>query len=93
MLLVLSGGADTIAAPATHQQPMFEKANVPVVWANLAGQGHAAPAQGDSGQYRPAVIAWFRYQLMGDPAAARVFTGANCGLCTAAGWTVQKRGV
>ena len=61
--------------------------------ANLAGQGHAAPAQGDSGQYRPAVIAWFRYQLMGDPAAARVFTGANCGLCTAAGWTVQKRGV
>lgn len=92
-MLVLSGGADTVAAPAVHQAPMFAGANTPVVWATLAGASHSVPAQTDSSQYRPAVIAWFRYQLMGDAAAGRVFSGASCGLCTANGWTVQKRGL
>jgi predicted dienelactone hydrolase len=92
-MLVLSGGADTTAAPDTHQKPVFEGANVPVVWATLAGANHGVPATGDSSQYRPAVIAWFRYTLMGDQTAGRAFTGAGCGLCSAAGWTVQKKGL
>lgn len=92
-MLLMSGGADTIAPPATMHQPVYDALTSPVFWGNLAGQAHGVPAATDSGQYRPLVIAWFRYQLMGDTRAAAVFTGAACGLCSAQGWTVQKKGL
>ena len=81
----------TIARPEPNQKPVFDETNVPVVWATLAGASHFVPMQVDSGSYRPALIAWFRYQLMDDRAAAALFTGAACGLCTAPDWTIQRK--
>ena len=91
-MFLLSGGADTLAPPARNQQPVFDSANVPVVWATLAGASHLVPLQPDSGPYRPVIVAWFRYQLMDDASAGRLFTGPMCGLCNVADWTVQRRG-
>ena len=91
-MFMLSGGNDTIAVPARNQHPVFDTANVPIFWATLVGASHLVPMQPDSGPYRPVMIAWFRYQLMGDAAAGRLFVGPMCGLCTASDWTVQRKG-
>jgi len=92
-ILMLSGGADTVAAPTPHQERIYENAPHGVVWATLAGATHNAPAIGDSSQYRPVLTAWMLAQLKNDARASAVFRGSNCGLCTASGWTVKKRGV
>lgn len=92
-MLLLSGQADSVADPATHQQPIFEKANVPVFWSTLAAAGHSAPSTGTNGPYRPATTAWFLWQLAGDEKAGEMFKGATCGYCATPAWTVQKKGV
>ena len=92
-MLLLSGGADNIADPVTHQQPVFEKANVPVIWATLLPAGHNAPAVQDSGPYRPAITAFFLWQLAGDETAGAMFKGEACGYCGTRMWAIEKRGV
>jgi predicted dienelactone hydrolase len=88
-MFLLSGANDTIATPATHQQPVFNGANVPVVWGTLAGADHFEPP-GDAGDMRFAVTAWFRAQLMDDASAALLFP-PTCNLCRTAGWTVRLK--
>jgi hypothetical protein len=40
-----------------------------------------------------AMIAWFRYHLMGDEAYRSWFYGADCTLCKHANWSVQRKGM
>jgi hypothetical protein len=91
-MLLLSGGVDAIADPVRNQQPVFDQVNVPVFWATLEGAGHMVPARGDSGPFRPATTAWFRYHLMGDRAAGAWFEGQNCGLCVSSDWSIARDG-
>ena len=91
-MFLMSGGADTIAPAPVHQQPVYDGATVPVFWGTLANSSHLVPAQTDSGEFRPVLIAWMRYQLLGDRAAAALFTGPSCGLCSVPEWTVQRKG-
>jgi predicted dienelactone hydrolase len=86
-MFLVSGSADTIAVPGTHQQPVFSGANVSVAWGTLAGATHFE-TPGDAGGFRGPVTAWFRAKLMDDASAAQVFP-ATCTLCTTAGWTVR----
>jgi hypothetical protein len=86
-MFLLSGGNDTLAVPSRHQQPVFNGANVPVVWGTLAGASHNS-ATGNAGGLRGPVTAWFRANLMDDASAARLFP-PTCTLCTTQGWTVQ----
>ena len=79
--------------PIRNHKPVFETANVPVVWATLLAAGHNAQVVQDSGPYRPAITAWFLWQLQGDEKAAAMFRGPQCGYCTSDAWVVQKRGV
>jgi hypothetical protein len=92
-MLLLSGTADTIAAPATHQQPVFDTTNVPVFWANLTGGDHVAVSLNGLMTYREVMLAWYRVQLMDDGAFRSMFYGANCGLCANTQWTVKRRGI
>jgi hypothetical protein len=92
-MLLLSGGVDTVADPERNHRPVFEKANVPIVWANMLLAGHGTPSNGDSGPYRAATTAWFLWRLAGDERAGEMFKGAGCGYCTDRGWSVAKRGV
>lgn len=90
-MLLLSGGADTLAPPDQSQKPLFDGANTPVVWLTERNAGHLAPMR-DGGPYRAALTAWFLYQLNGDQAAGAMFKGDRCGYCAAPGWTVQRKG-
>lgn len=42
-------------------------------------------------QMNTAVIAWLRWQMLGDPAMAPVFEGDSCTLCTDSRWEIQKK--
>lgn len=92
-MLLLSGTADTIAAPAQNQQPVFDKTNVPVLWANLVGGNHVTVALNGLATYRNVMLAWFRLQLMGDQSYRSMFYGPSCVLCTDSAWIVQSRGM
>lgn len=92
-MLLLSGTADTIAPPATNQQPVFDKTNVPVFWANLVGGDHVAVSLNGLTTYREAMLAWYRLQLMGDETFRSKFYGASCGLCVDTAWQIQRKGI
>lgn len=42
-------------------------------------------------RFNSAVIAWMRWQLMGDDSMAGVFEGDDCTLCMDSNWAVQKK--
>jgi hypothetical protein len=87
-MFMLSGSADTVAVPASNQQPIFQQAPVPIVWATHTGSTHFEVLD-TGGAYAGPLTAWFRYKLMGDATAGQVFEKPACTLCTAAGWSVQ----
>jgi hypothetical protein len=87
-IFMISGSADTVATPNNNQQPIFDMAPVPIFWATHAGSSHLE-VLGGGGAYAGPLTAWFRYKLMGDPAAKDWFEKPPCTLCSATGWTVQ----
>ncbi|WP_216825085.1 hypothetical protein [Agarilytica rhodophyticola] len=91
-MLLLSGSSDFIAAPRSNQEPVFNRANVPVFWATLNGAGHSEPS-GDFGDFRGITTAWFLYLLKGDSSLANLFEGNNCAFCTADGWDIQQKDI
>jgi hypothetical protein len=90
-ILMLSGGADTIAVPAPNQQPVFDSANTPIFWATLSGASHLVPMRG-GGVYPGIITAWFLYQLKGDAKAGAMFQGPTCGYCASSDWAIQRKG-
>lgn len=90
-MLVLSGSVDAIAPPGANQQPLFEAAKTPVVWATLNGAGHLVPMFA-GGVYPGIITAWFRWQLMGDAKAGAAFLGERCGYCVSTDWIVRRKG-
>jgi hypothetical protein len=87
-MFMLSGGSDLVAVPADNQQPIFETAPVPIVWAARSGAGHLE-VLGNGGNYRAPLTAWFRYRLMADESAAAWFEKDSCELCDAFRWNVE----
>jgi|SRR5579859_5023737 len=92
-MLLMSGGADTIAPPAANQQPVFEASNVPTFWGTLAGADHVTFALGGEKGYLAPSTAWLRLHLMCDESARPMFYGSSCTLCADPSWTVQKKAI
>ena len=92
-MLLMSGGADTIAPPAQNQLPVFQQATVPVFWGTLAGADHVTFALGGEPGYLAPSTAWLRLFLMCDDSARPMFYGSACTLCTDSKWTVQTKGL
>jgi hypothetical protein len=90
-MLLLSGTADTIAVPATNQQPVFDRTNVPVCWAHLVGGDHVAVSLNGLATYRETMLAWYRLQLMGDESYRPTFYGPSCEICGDSAWQVQRK--
>jgi predicted dienelactone hydrolase len=86
-MFLVSGSADTIAVPQTHQRPIFNGVPVFVVWGTLQGATHFETV-GDAGDFRGPLTAWFRWQLMDDGAAQAVFD-EPCTLCNDPAWDLQ----
>jgi hypothetical protein len=65
--------------------------HVPVVVANLP-VGHGGTFMEPNGGAAASVaVSWLDWQLRGDAAAGRRFSGDACGLCREPGWTVQSK--
>lgn len=90
-MLLLAGGADNITEADVHHRPVFEQANVPIVWATLIAGSHNTPVVRDGGPYGAVTTAWFRWQLLGDAEASMVFIGPHCDLCEGPSWQTEFR--
>ena len=71
----------------------FAKINhVPVAVANLLGAGHGGSYfKPNGGPAASVAVSWLQWQLRGDAQAAKRFTGKDCGLCTDAQWSFEKK--
>jgi dienelactone hydrolase len=68
-------------------------ANAPALRAWHKGTGHSSHyREVHGGLFGPVVVQWLDWQLKRRKAAASTFTGHDCSLCKAAGWTVQTKG-
>ncbi len=92
-MLLLSGTADTIAAPAQHQQPVFDATNVPVFWANLIDGNHVTEGINGIAGYKVIVLEWFALHLMKDEAQRPRFYGSSCKYCGDSKWIVQRKNI
>ncbi len=90
-LLYLNGGKSDIAHDNAADD--FAKINsVPVVMANRdVGHYPATFLDPRGGAWGQAASAWLKWQLKGDQTAAKMFTGADCGLCSDPKWTIEKK--
>lgn len=84
------GGPSDIAYPNAVDD--FGRINhVPAVLANLP-VGHGGTfALANGGEWAKVGAAWLDWQLKRDKRAGRWFVGQRCGLCTAPGWTIERK--
>lgn len=68
--------------------------NIPTLWAFRQGIGHGGMFwTSGNDEYARVAGAWLRWRLLNQSQAARLFTGPACTLCTAPGWSVQRKGI
>ena len=67
---------------------------VPAFHAYKDGVGHGGTySQPDGGEFGKIAVAMLQWQLKGDQNAAKMFVGANCGLCQDPKWHVSDKGL
>ena len=70
----------------------FQRINhVPAVAVNYPVGHGGTYAQPHGGEFSIVALAWLKWQLKGDKAAANMFLGNPCGLQKRAGWTIEKK--
>lgn len=87
-MLQTTGTLDTVGMPL--QQATYDASKVPTFLATLVGANHPYIEKDGGGNERPAIVAWMRYWIYGDPGAKRYFFGEACELC-AAPWQNPQR--
>jgi hypothetical protein len=89
--LYINGGDADAAFPNSNDD--FEKINsTPIFYGSMNGAGHIATHRHkNGGRFAEVITAWLQYQLKGDTEAAKMFTGAACGLCADPAWTVKRK--
>jgi hypothetical protein len=89
-LYILGGEADIAYANGTDDFTRIGK--VPVFLGNVLKVGHGGTYwEPNGGKAAAAVVAWLDWQLRNDRTAAKSFVGNDCGLCTDAAWSVEKK--
>ena len=92
-VLYVSGDESDIAF-LNAEDDFKQISHVPVFRAYEKGVGHnGTHRQANGGDFGKVSVAWLKWQLKGDHDAARMFEGAQCGLCTDAKWVVKKKGI
>jgi hypothetical protein len=88
-LYVLGGKSDIAYENGMDDFSRIE--HVPVMVANL-DVGHGGTYwEPNGGRAAAVVVAWLKWQLRDDEAAAKSFVGKSCRLCTDPAWTVAKK--
>ena len=89
-VLYVIGGTKDSAFPNSADD--FAKLDqVPVALANLEVGHGGTYSQPNGGEFARVALAWLDWQLKGDQAAARMYSGPSCGLCTDANWKLEKK--
>lgn len=89
VIYILGGPTDIAYANGMDDYRRIE--HVPVAVANLP-VGHGGTfLQPNGGAAASVAASWLDWQLRGDPKAARVFTGADCGLCKDKAWAFERK--
>jgi len=84
------GGPEDIAFP-NGSDDFARIEHVPVMLANLP-VGHGGTfALANGGDWARVGVDWLDWQIKRDPDAGRTFVGEGCRLCTAYGWTVERK--
>jgi hypothetical protein len=85
----IGGSTDIAYANAEDDFKRIEK--IPVFKGNIkVGHGGTFRDPG-AGWFGEVGVAWLKWQLQGDQAAAKYFVGTDCKLCTNPAWTVEKK--
>jgi hypothetical protein len=90
-LYILGGESDIAYANGMDD---FKRINhVPVFVANM-NVGHGGTySQPHGGEFAKVATAWYLWQLKGDNAAGKMFTGDPCGLSQNPNWKVEKKNI
>ena len=84
------GGPTDIAYP-NGSDDVARITHVPVFYANKA-TGHGGTFQlANGGDYGRVAVGWLDWQLKQDTRAARMFVGADCGLCQDSSWSIIRK--
>jgi dienelactone hydrolase len=90
-ILYIIGNPTDVGYPVA-QDDYTKIDHVPVFLASLKSVGHGGTfAQPNGGAAARVAVDWLEWQLRGDKRAARIFTGADCGLCRNPDWVVQRK--
>jgi dienelactone hydrolase len=90
VLYVLGGPSDIAYANGMDDFKRIE--HRPAMVAN-ADVGHQGTFLEDNGGIAAALtVKWLNWQLKGDPQAARLFTGNDCGICKDTTWKIERKG-
>jgi dienelactone hydrolase len=85
-------GGETDIAYANGMDDFKRINHVPAYLGNLIGVGHGGTYwQPNGGKAAAAVVAWLNWQLRGDPEAAKMFVGKDCGLCKDPAWQFEAK--
>ena len=91
-VLYILGGPEDIAYE-NGMDDFHRLVKVPAFAANFPVGHGGTYRQPHGGEFTVPALAWLQWQLKGDPEAAKLFQGADCGLANRAGWTVEKNGL
>ena len=91
-VLYILGGPEDVAYP-NGTDDVAKIDGVPVFLADHPVRHMGTFAQPNGGDEAQVTLAWLNWQLAGDQAAGRMFTGKDCGLCTDQEWTVTRKGI
>lgn len=91
VLYILGGQSDVAYVNGADDFRRID--HVPVMLASI-NVGHGGTLrERNGGPVGQVAVQWFEWQLRGDKAASRTFTGADCTLCTRQEWTVERKGI
>lgn len=89
-VLYIQGGPTDIAyANGMDDYNRIEHVPAAILNQDTGHGGNFSDANG--GDAAQAAISWLAWQLRGDAEAGRLFTGADCGMCTSTHWDYQSK--
>ena len=90
IIYILGGPTDIAYANGMDDFQTID--TVPAMVASL-DVGHGGTfIQPNGGRAAAVAVSWLDWQLKADPEAAKVFVGADCGICRNPDWTLQRKG-
>jgi dienelactone hydrolase len=91
-IIYIIGGEKDIAYPnAMDDFTRIEKVPVIIINRDVGHGGTYAEPHG--GAFSEPAIAWLKWQLNGDEAAASLFKGEKCGLCLDSEWKIETKNI